>query len=146
MSGSSRLVVDGSAVADAVLRADDVGDVVRSLLASSQCHAPHLIDAELGSVLRRVVLRGELRAEVAAERLTQALRLVDVRHELAGPLTDMAWRLRRDVAFYDALYVGLAIILDRPLLTSDAKLAVTARQYVKVLLLNWDGVAPEAAG
>ncbi len=136
MTRSDQLVVDASAVADAVLRPDGVGDVARNLLAASQCHAPHLIDAELGSILRRVTLHGELGGEVAALRLTQAQQLVDVRHDLVGPLTVTAWRLRHDVTFYDALYVALAIGLDRPLLTSDAKLAVTARQHCEVLLLS----------
>jgi len=139
VTGSDQLVVDASAVADAVLRPDGVGDVARSLLAASQCHAPHLIDAELGSILRRVTLHAELGAEVAALRLTQAQQLVDVRHDLLGPLTATAWRLRHDVSFYDALYLALAIALRRPLLTSDAKLAATARQHCEVLLLDRRG-------
>ncbi len=136
MTAPGRLVVDASAVADAVLRPDGVGDVIRSVLATSQCHSPHLIDAELGSVLRRLVLRCELGAELAAQRLGQAQKLVDIRHEMAGPLTATAWRLRHDISFYDALYVALAIGLGWPLLTSDGRLASAARAHCEVLQLN----------
>lgn len=140
MTSPDRLVVDASAVADAVLRPDGVGDAVRTLLATSQCHAPHLIDAELGSILRRLVLRGQLGAELAAQRLEQAHRLVDIRHEMTGPLTDTAWRLRHEITFADALYVALAIGLSRPLLTSDGRLATAASGHCEVLLLGGEAL------
>lgn len=136
MTVPDRLVVDASAAADAVLRPDGVGDVVRTVLATAHCHAPHLIDAELGSILRRLMLRNELGVELTAQRLGQAHRLVDVRHEMTGPLTDTAWRLRHEITFYDALYVALAIGLGRPLLTSDGRLAAAARAHCAVLLLS----------
>lgn len=93
-----------------MLRPDGVGDIARNVLAPSQCYAPHLIDAELGSIMRRLVLRAELGPEVGVQRLEQAL------------------------------YVPLAIGLGRPLLTSDAKLDARARHRCKVLPLTQDGL------
>jgi len=37
----------------------------------------------------------------------------------------VAWGLRDNFSFYDALYVALALMLDEPLLTIDARLART---------------------
>ena len=38
-------------------------------------------------------------------------------------LIHVAWGLRDNFSFYDALYVALALMLDEPLLTFDARLA-----------------------
>jgi predicted nucleic acid-binding protein len=40
-----------------------------------------------------------------------------------GPLVRLAWSLRDDVSFHDAVYVSVAVTLDIPLLTADARLA-----------------------
>ena len=84
--------------------------------------APHLVDAEVGHALRRHVRLGEMGAEVAAEALWEIdqLRVRRVEHEL---LVHFAWALRDNVSFYDGLYVALAMMLDEPLLTFDARLA-----------------------
>ena len=130
------LVVDASALVDAVLHPGAIGEGARGLIGSARCHAPHLIDAEVGSVLRRLVLRSELRPEMAETRLRQAGDLIDVRHEMGGAVALAAWRLRDDVTFYDALYVALAAALRRPLLTSDQRLAASARRHCEVITLT----------
>lgn len=84
--------------------------------------APHLIDAEVGHALRREVRLGELEAEPACEKLEfmAEMPLKRVPHER---LLSVAWRLRENVSFYDALYVSLAEVLEEPLVTFDARLA-----------------------
>jgi predicted nucleic acid-binding protein len=84
--------------------------------------APHLIDAEIGHALRRSVRLGEISAEAAGRALWEVdeLPVERVEHEL---LIHVAWGLRDNFSFYDALYVGLAMMLDEPLLTLDARLA-----------------------
>ncbi|HST70631.1 MAG TPA: type II toxin-antitoxin system VapC family toxin [Solirubrobacterales bacterium] len=86
--------------------------------------APHLIDAEVGHALRRSVLLGELTADAAGRALWEVdeLPLERVEHEL---LIHVAWGLRDNFSFYDGLYVALALMLDEPLLTFDARLART---------------------
>jgi predicted nucleic acid-binding protein len=83
---------------------------------------PHLVDAEVGHVLRRGVLAGELsgdRADAALEDLANMpLRRVGHRS-----LLRRAWELHPNVTFYDGLYVALAERLGRPLVTLDARLA-----------------------
>lgn len=84
--------------------------------------APHLIDAEIGHALRRSVLLGEVSAEAAGRALWEvdALPIERVEHE---HLMHVAWGLRDNFSFYDALYVALALMLDEPLLTFDARLS-----------------------
>lgn len=84
--------------------------------------APHLIDAEVGHALRRWIHQGKLTAEAAGRALWEVndLPLERVEHE---HLIYVAWGLRENFSFYDALYVALALMLDEPLLTFDARLA-----------------------
>lgn len=86
--------------------------------------APHLIDAEIGHALRRSVRLGEVSAEAAEQALWEVdeLPIERIKHEL---LIHVAWGLRDNFSFYDALYVALALMLDEPLLTFDARLART---------------------
>jgi len=84
--------------------------------------APHLIDAEIGQALRRSVRLGKLDADAAGRALWEVddLPVERVEHEL---LIHVAWGLRDNFSFYDGLYVALALMLDEPLLTFDARLA-----------------------
>ncbi len=84
--------------------------------------APHLIDAEVGQALRRWVRLGKLTADAAGRALWEVddLPVERVEHEL---LIHVAWGLRDNFSFYDGLYVALALMLDEPLLTFDARLA-----------------------
>lgn len=84
--------------------------------------APHLIDAEVGHALRRSVYLGELSADAAGRALWEVdvLPIERVEHE---HLLHVAWGLRDNFSFYDGLYVALALMLDEPLLTFDARLA-----------------------
>ncbi len=116
-------VVDASALLYALLVPSGAAATVRARLRAEDCHAPHLIDAELGNVLRRRVSRGELAAEDAAELLRVGPTLIDHRYEMTGALARSAWAHHQDLAFYDALYVALAERLAVPLLTADARLA-----------------------
>jgi predicted nucleic acid-binding protein len=84
--------------------------------------APHLVDAEIGQALRRRVRQGRLDAELARGALSEIndLPIERVEHEL---LIHVAWDLRDNLSFYDGLYVSLALMLDEPLLTFDARMA-----------------------
>lgn len=119
------LVVDASALAVALLDRSPDGHALRRRLVSETCHAPHLIDAEIGNVLRRHVLRGELAASDAETLLSAADPIIDHRHDASGGLSQTAWALRENLSFYDALYVALAAALDVPLVTGDERLRRT---------------------
>lgn len=120
------LVVDASALVVAALGTGSAAGV-RHRLATEECHAPHLVDAELGSVLRRMVLRGVLPAAHGLTALRASARMITHRHEQWGRLGELAWMLRDNFTFYDALYVALADVLSAPLLTADHRLAGAPR-------------------
>lgn len=118
-------VVDASVVVE-LFREGELASTVDERLAAEEhaLWAPHLIDAEVGHALRRAVRLGAMDAEAAGEALWEIdkvpLRRVD--HE---PLVQVAWDLRDNFSFYDGLYVALALMLDEPLLTLDARLVRT---------------------
>jgi predicted nucleic acid-binding protein len=112
------VVIDASVLADALL----VAGPARVRLASDNLQAPELIDAELLSVLRRLVLADKLLEGHALQALAIAQRLGLRRHP-SRCLWPRAWELRTNLSAYDALYVALAERLDAPLLTADARLS-----------------------
>lgn len=99
---------------------------MRRRLAGDIGYARHLLDAEIGSVLRRRVLRGELAPAAAGTLLLAAIPLIDHRREMTVGLARSAWALRANLSFHDALYAALAQPLSIPLLTADLRLARTA--------------------
>lgn len=88
-------------------------------------HAPHLLDLEMVSVLRRGQRAHQLddrRAALAMEDL-KGLSLARYPH---FPFVDRVWELRRNMTPYDAAYVALAETLGCVLLTGDQKLSRAA--------------------
>lgn len=120
---ASDYVVDASAALEALTDKTAVGAVLRTRITESICHAPHLIDAEVGDVLRRGVIRGVVTEKAARTNLGVLGDLIDYRYPHAGSIATRAWELRDTVRFYDALYVALAVTLGVPLLTADVKLS-----------------------
>jgi predicted nucleic acid-binding protein len=117
------LVIDASGLVLGLLGRSGHAAALRRRLAAEVCHAPHLIDAEVGNVLRRHVLRGSLPAADAEILLRFGAPLVDHRHQMTGALARSAWALRQNLSFYDALYVALATALGAPLVTADRRLS-----------------------
>jgi predicted nucleic acid-binding protein len=128
-------VVDASVLVE-YLAGGEHGDQARArlLAAEEPLWAPHLVDPEIGHVLRRAVLSGELRPGRAAAALRDLAELPLNRAGHIG-LLDRAWQLRQNLTFCDALYVALAERLDMPLVSLDARLATApgVRAVVDVL-------------
>ena len=87
--------------------------------------APHLLPAELASVLRGRSPGGLLSDDDAARAVEE---FADLRIELVDvmPLLPAVWEMRHDVSAYDAMYVALARAVDAPLLTLDRGMAAAA--------------------
>jgi predicted nucleic acid-binding protein len=117
------LVIDASGLIFALLGRSDQAAGLRRRLAVEVCHAPHLIDAEVDSVLRRHVLRASLPTVDAEILLRLGAPLVDHRHQMTGALARAAWAMRQNLGFYDALYVALAAGLGAPLVTANRRLS-----------------------
>lgn len=115
-------VLDASVLVDYVAGGPNARSVGALLLSGREAWCPHVVDAEVGHALRGAVLRREMaadRARIALDALGQ-LSLHRAPHQ---PLARTAWSLRHNVSYYDALYVALALALDAPLITLDARLA-----------------------
>lgn len=114
-------VVDASVLVEYLSGGEHVEAARSAIRGERWLWAPALIDAEVGSTLRRQVRAKEIGVRKAAEALEDFLemRLQRVPHR---NLVDRAWQLRDNVSFYDALYVALAEGLDTPLLTLDKRL------------------------
>ena len=120
-------VVDASALLMAMSASGHNADELRDKLPSWRISAPHLIDAEVGNVLRRHERAGLMSPERAAATLRATHDLAIRRYPHFGWLAESAWALRANVMFYDALYVALAAVLRVPLVTADAHLANAPR-------------------
>ncbi|MGH3914291.1 MAG: type II toxin-antitoxin system VapC family toxin [Pseudonocardiaceae bacterium] len=132
----SEYVVDAAAAVSALARKDAVGIAAHKRITEALCHAPHLLDAEVGHVLRRGERAGEISEETARTALRALPEMIDYRYPHTGRLADRAWELRHTVTFYDGLYVALAAALDLPLLTGDVKLSKAPGLSCALILLN----------
>jgi predicted nucleic acid-binding protein len=112
------IVVDASAALSALLN----GGPARRALSSEQLHAPHLIDSEVASGLRRRVAAQQLGAGAGWAALDTLRRLGMTRYPVFS-LVDRVWELRHNLSSYDASYIALAELLDCNLLTADARLS-----------------------
>ena len=113
------IVLDASAIIR-VLVGRDPGSVLLDAVAGDLA-APHILDAEVLSVLRGMVLGRVLPLEAAESARRSYADLVLTRYE-AALLADRVWALRTQYTSYDAMYLALAEGLGVPLVTCDRKL------------------------
>jgi predicted nucleic acid-binding protein len=129
------IVVDASAILEALLRTPAAREVERRLFESSQTlHAPHLLDVEVAQVVRRYAASNEIdveRGRMALVDLTD-LPLHRYPHDFLLP---RVWDLRNNLTAYDAMYVALAEALDAPLLTRDKRLAASPGHHARIELV-----------
>jgi predicted nucleic acid-binding protein len=117
------LVVDASALVAYLTEGEHAERVRARLLRPREVlWAPHLVDAEVGHVLRREALAGEL-GVAAARAALEDLADLPLRRASHRGLLARAWALRENLSFYDALYVALAERLRATLLTLDGRIA-----------------------
>jgi len=115
------LIVDASCLYE-VLADAKRSDRVRARLASDPDQgAPHVVDVEVLSIVRRDRMLGRL-DPTAARQAIEDLRDWPGERFGHGGLLERAWELRENVRAWDAVYVALAEALDATLLTLDARL------------------------
>jgi predicted nucleic acid-binding protein len=123
-------VIDASVLVAVLAGGEYVGWAEAQLSAAGTRHslwAPHLIDAEVGHALRRLVATGGLEDDRAAAALGD-LGGMQLRRIVHTDLLDRAWQLRHNLSFYDGLYVALAELLETSLITLDNRLARAAAE------------------
>ena len=112
------IVVDASAALTGLFN----DGPARRALSAEQLHAPHLVDSEVASGLRRRVAAGQL-GETQGVAVLNAWRRLAVTRYAVHTLLDRVWELRRHLSAYDAGYVALAEALSCGLVTADAQLS-----------------------
>jgi predicted nucleic acid-binding protein len=125
------LVVDASAVVNALTDPDDRGAAACSMLAEPDLLAPCLIDLEVAQGFRRIGL-------VIGADMTEALhryRSLSIRRFEHLPLLPRIWELRHNLTAYDAAYVALAEATGAPLITLDSRIANAPGHRAKTILV-----------
>lgn len=126
---------DASVVVAALTDTGDRGPRCREVLRRARdLHAPHLLDAEVLSALRGL-RRADVIDGAGAVTAISGLRHMRLQRHAHAGLLAVAWGLRENVTMYDAMYVALAAVLDRPLVTTDARLARGAAEHCDIELV-----------
>lgn len=133
------IVVDASVVVEILLRTDRGKHAEGHLLGGrATLHAPHLLDLEVASVLRRHNAADELEAGRGRGAMADLADLPINRYP-HGLLMARVWELRANLTAYDAAYVALAEALEAPLLTCDQRLARAPGHSARVEILGSPG-------
>jgi predicted nucleic acid-binding protein len=129
------LVVDTSAVLEALAARDPEPNLIERLAADGDLHAPHLIDTEVLHALRRMRIARAISPERVDDVRSDFAELNIVRYP-HQPLSDRVWELRHNMTAYDATFVALAELLAVPLLTCDARLASAPGHHATIELID----------
>src|ERR1700722_17512397 len=101
------LVVDTSAVLEAIAARDPAQGLIERLADDGALHGPHPINTELLQALRRMSIRDQISNERAEDARSDFAELALVRYT-HQPLSDRVWELRHNVTAYDATFIALA--------------------------------------
>ena len=116
------LIVDASCLYEVLADAERSERVRDRLAADPDQGAPHVIDVEVLSIVRRDRMLGRLDATAALQAVEDLRDWPGERFGHRG-LLERAWELQETVRAWDAVYVALAEALGATLVTLDARLA-----------------------
>lgn len=116
------IVVDASCLYEIVIDSPRADSIRQRLAGEPDQAAPHIVDIEVFSLIRRDELKGGLDSTIAALAVDDLRTWPGERYGHRA-LLDRAWELRHSVRGWDAAYVALAEVLDATLLTLDTRLA-----------------------
>jgi predicted nucleic acid-binding protein len=129
------LIVDASCLYELVTFGSLAERVQDRIAADPGRAAPHVIDVEVLSVIRREYLTGRL-DRTAAHIAVQNLRDWPVERFGHRFLLERAWDLRENVRGWDAFYVALAELVEGTLVTLDGRLSRAAGLRCPIELLS----------
>jgi predicted nucleic acid-binding protein len=122
------IVLDSSALIDALVYPRPNPDLRRRLDEAKSVHVPHLLDLELLHVLRGLVRGGKISPERADDVRRDVLDLPLERYPHVG-LSERVWELRHNFTAYDAAYIALSEALRYPLVTADSRIASAGNHH-----------------
>jgi predicted nucleic acid-binding protein len=125
------MIVPDASVAVELLLRTPLGETLSRRIAGATLVAPALLDCEVLAVLRKLVLRKEIRDDRASAAL-EDLALWPIHRLTATSLLREAWSLRHNLSPYDAFYVAAARLYDAQVLTADGPLARAPRLGVAI--------------
>lgn len=129
------IVLDASVVVE-LLTNGALADSIRRRLAgrNDSFIAPHLIDVEVASAMRKLVASHRIDSH-RSEQFLESLQMLPVERYAHTPLLSRIWELRHNFTAYDAVYIALAEAMNAFLYTIDEKLCNGHRAQV-VLFTN----------
>ncbi len=124
------IVLDASVVVE-LLTNSGLADHIRRDMArcGDSFIAPHLLDVEAMSALRKLAASHRIDSHRSKQFLTALLALPAERYAHT-PLLDRIWELRHNFTAYDAVYIALAEKTNSVLYTCDEKLCKGHRARV----------------
>jgi predicted nucleic acid-binding protein len=115
------IVVDAAVIVDLITWAPGA-ERIAGRLTGEDMHAPHLLDTEVVSAVRGLLLGGHVTEARVMDALADYDALTITRWPTDGDQRRQMLRLRDNVSAYDAAYVALAGTLGCPVVTRDHRL------------------------
>lgn len=128
-------VVDASIVVRLLQSRRGDGALRERISQQRNLYAPALIDAEVASAARGLLLTSKADVSITRARAEQMLddfSALPLRRYPMQPQQRRVLALRHNFTAYDAFYVALAEALDMPLLTDDRKYAKAAAHSARI--------------
>jgi len=116
------IVIDASATVALLLDQGAQAAAIRARVAAESLHSPHILDLEVASAMRRLVVSRVLEVR-RVNAVLEHLMALPVQRYAHTTFLPRIWQLRENVTAYDAAYVALAEALDAPLVTTNGPLA-----------------------
>jgi predicted nucleic acid-binding protein len=137
-------VVDASVAIKWYLREEHSAEADRLLDPQNELSAPDLLISEIGNILWKRVLRGDISVKKAGgifgELQAGVLQILPA-ESIAAEALDIACRTKR--TFYDSLYIAFAVRNDCKMVTADLKLYKAIKETAFRKYVLWVGDLPE---
>ena len=127
------IVIDASAMVATLVGEGHGSTALRERQRGEDAHAPHLLDIEVLSAIRRLLAAGDLAPDPGARAIAR-LRAWPLHRHPHTALLRRIHDLRTSVSSYDATYLALAEVVGAPLVTCDGRLARSHGHHATVEL------------
>lgn len=124
------LVIDASVLVDVLTVESKLALELSERIFDANLHAPDHLFVESAHAIKNLSAR--LPAE-STQRAFDQLREIAVATLPFTAFAELAWRHRHNLSLYDAGYLAVAMMTKFPLVTSDRRLALVAKNYVEVI-------------